>query len=76
MAGWASAQGAQLFGEAEILDPGTPEWDHGMRIFKWPASAWEIDRPLDEPPEGQLMRLAPERIVYTEHFLRRDGYGR
>ena len=75
MAGWASAQGAQLFGDAELLDVGTPEWQHGMTIFKWPASSWEIGRPLDEPPAGQLMKLAPERIVYTEHFLRRDGYG-
>ena len=75
MAGWASAQGAQLFGNAEILDIGTPEWEHGMRIFKWPASAWEVEGSMTEPPQGQLMRLAPTRIVYTEHFLRRDGYG-
>ena len=75
MAGWASAQGAQLFGDAQLLDVGTPEWKHGMTIFKWPASSWEIGRPLEQPPEGQLMKLDPERIVYTEHFLRRDGYG-
>lgn len=75
MAGWASAQGAQLFGNAEILDVGTPEWEHGMKIFKWPASAWEIGGALTGPPQGQLMRLQPDRIVYTEHFLRRDGYG-
>jgi hypothetical protein len=74
MAGWASALGCQLFGKAELLDPGTPEWEHGMRVFKWPASSFEISRPLDDPPRGQLMRLRPERIVYTEHFLRRDGY--
>ncbi len=75
MAGWACAQGAQLFGNAEILDVGTPEWEHGMKIFKWPASSWEIDGTMTEPPQGQLMRLQPDRIVYTEHFLRRDGYG-
>ena len=74
MAGWASAQGAQLFGKAELLDVGSSAWQHGMTIFKWPASSWEIGRPLKEPPQGQLMKLAPERIVYTEHFLRRDGY--
>ena len=75
MAGWASAQGAQLFGDAELLEVGSPAWEHGMTIFKWPASAFEIGRPFREPPQGRLMRLAPERIVYTEHFLRRDGYG-
>lgn len=75
MAGWASALGCQLFGTAELLDPGTPGWERGMQVFKWPASAFEIGRPFKEPPRGQLMRLQPERIVYTEHFLRRDGYG-
>ena len=74
MAGWASAQGAQLFGNAELLEVGTPEWQHGMRIFKWPGSSWEIGRPLDEPPAGQLLKLNPARVVYTEHFLRKEGY--
>lgn len=75
MAGWASAMGCQMFGNAELLDPGTKDWERGMQVFKWPASAFEIGRPFKEPPRGQLMRLRPDRIVYTEHFLRRDGYG-
>lgn len=74
MAGWACTMGAQLFGSAKLLDVGTPEWKRGMEIFKWPASSFEIGRPLDEPPAGQLMRLDPERIVYTEHFLRKEGF--
>ena len=75
MAGWVVAQGAQLFGNAEILDPGTPDWEYGMTIFRWQASAAEINTGFDQPPQYQLMRLDPERIVYTEHFLRKDGYG-
>ena len=75
MAGWVVAQGAQLFGRAEILDPGTPEWDYGMTIFRWQGSAAEINTGFDQPPQFQLMRLDPDRIVYTEHFLRKDGYG-
>ena len=75
MAGWACAMGCQMFGKAELLDPDTPGWIRGMEVFKWPASAFEIGRPLDSPPRAQLMRLKPDRIVYTEHFLRRDGYG-
>ncbi len=75
MAGWASAMGCQLFGNAELLDPDTKDWERGMQVFKWPASAFEIGRPLTAPPRGQLMRLRPDRIVYTEHFLRRDGFG-
>tara|TARA_B110000438_G_C15816518_1_gene652225 strand:+ start:181 stop:744 length:564 start_codon:yes stop_codon:yes gene_type:complete len=75
MAGWVSAQGAQLFGKAELLEPGTSEWKHGMKIFRWQASAAEIGTSFDKAPEYTLMKLDPERIVYTEHFLRKDGYG-
>lgn len=74
MAGWACAMGCQLFGSAELLDPGTSDWNRGMQVFKWVASSFEIGRISSEPPRGQLMRLRPDRIVYTEHFLRRDGF--
>jgi hypothetical protein len=75
MAGWVSANGAQLFGKAALLDPGTEEWDYGMTIFRWQSSAAEINTGFDSPPRGTLMRLDPDRVVYTEHFLRKDGYG-
>jgi hypothetical protein len=75
MAGWACTMGAQLFGTAKLLEVGTPEWQRGMQVFKWPASSFEVGRPLDTgPPQGLLMRLDPDRVVYTEHFLRRSGY--
>ena len=74
-AGWASVRGAQLFGKAQLLDPGTPDFDHALTIFRWQASALQIGRSLDEPPKGQLLKLDPDRIVYTEHWLRKDGYG-
>lgn len=74
MAGWACSMGCQLFGKAELLDPGTDEWNHGMQVFKWVASSFEVGRESPEPPQGQLMRLRADRIVYTEHFLRRNGY--
>lgn len=74
MAGWACVMGAQFFGAARLLDVGTPEWKHGMQVFKWPGSSFEIGRTLEEPPRGQLMRLDPERIVYTEHLNRKYGY--
>ena len=75
MAGWACTMGAQLFGRAQLLKSGSAEWQHAMTIFKWPGSSFEIGRPLTGPPAGTMMRLDPERIVYTEHYLRRDGYG-
>ena len=74
MAGWASAFGVQLFGPGELLEPGSPEWDHGMTVFKYPASNWEVGRPVDQVPEGELLRLRPDRITLTEHFLRRSGF--
>lgn len=75
MAGWACTMGAQMFGKAQLLDVDTPEWARGMQVFKWPASSFEIGRALDGgPPRGQLMRLDPDRVVYTEHFLRKKGY--
>ncbi len=75
MAGWACTMGCQLFGQAKLLDVGTPEWEHGMTIFKWQASSAELGRPTDEgAPQVQLLRLDPDRIVYTEHYMRKDGY--
>jgi hypothetical protein len=74
MAGWASAMGVQLFGTGELMEPGSDDWEHGMTVFKYPASNWEVGRPIDQVPQGQLLRLRPDRITLTEHFLRRSGY--
>jgi hypothetical protein len=43
-------------------------------VFKWAASSSELGRALDEPPQGQLCRIVPDRIVYTEHMMRKEGY--
>ena len=74
MAGWACIMGCQVFGPATLLDVGTPEWEHGMKIFKWTASNFELGRPRDAMPRGQLARLDADRIVYTEHMMRKEGY--
>lgn len=74
LVGQASSRGAQLFGEARVLSPEDPEFaDH------WPAVRWQSDhversRSLDDPPLGPLVVVPATRIVYTEHWLRRDGY--
>ena len=41
MAGWACVMGAQIFGKGTLLDVDTPEWEHGMKVFKWVASSFE-----------------------------------
>ena len=74
MAGWACVMGAQFFGKGALLDPGTPEWERGMQVFKWVASDFELGRRSAGPPRGQLLRIDPDRIVYTEHLMRKEGY--
>ena len=74
IAGWACIMGAQVFGRVTLLDVDTPEWEHGMKVFKWPGSSFEIGRDLLHPPRGQLARLDADRIVYSEHLLRKEGY--
>jgi nitroimidazol reductase NimA-like FMN-containing flavoprotein (pyridoxamine 5'-phosphate oxidase superfamily) len=71
---WASVQGAQIFGRAEFLDPGTPEHDQALTIYAWQKSAIQLGRSLDEPPQMQLVKIDPERIVYTQQWLRKDGF--
>jgi nitroimidazol reductase NimA-like FMN-containing flavoprotein (pyridoxamine 5'-phosphate oxidase superfamily) len=69
----ASSRGAQLFGIARVLDP-----DHPDRVDYWAAFRWENEhaergKPLSEPPRDTLVVIEADRIVYTEHWLRREG---
>ena len=50
---------------AEILDVDTPQWEAGMEIFRWRVWAEEMEWSLDKPPPLQLVRIRPERILYT-----------
>jgi len=74
MAGWACVMGCQVFGKGKLLDVDTPEWEHGMKVFKWVASSFELGKFPVKPPRGQLLRIDPDRIVYTEHYMRKEGY--
>ena len=71
---WTSCRSAQIFGQAVILEPDTPDWEHALEILPWQASAAELGRDLNVKPTNALMKIEPERIVYTEHWLRCDGY--
>ena len=73
--GWASVRGAQVFGNARFIEPGTEEHAYGMRIYRWQQSAIQLGKSLDHAPQVPLMMIEPERIVYTEHWLRKEGYG-
>jgi len=73
LAGQASSRSAQLFGTARMPGPAmstTAGWD----VVRWQADHVERSRSLDEPPAETLGVITTRRVVYTEHWLRRDGY--
>jgi nitroimidazol reductase NimA-like FMN-containing flavoprotein (pyridoxamine 5'-phosphate oxidase superfamily) len=67
LTGLASSRGAQLFGEARVLPP-----DHPGRDRCWAAFCGENEHA--ERPRGTLVVIETNRIVYTEHWLRREGF--
>ena len=60
--GWASVQGAQLFGTAAFVDPGTPEHDHTM-----PASGISSSLRRARACRGRQTRPC-RRAVRPEHW--------
>lgn len=70
----ASSRGAQLFGEALVLHPDHPARDHYWAAFRWENQHAERGRSLVEPPHDTLVVIEPDRIVYTEHWLRQEGF--
>lgn len=75
LVGEASSRGAQIFGQARVLMPGDAEHEHYWPAYRWQSDHVERSRSLDKPPAGPLVVVEADRIVYTEHWLRRDGYG-
>jgi nitroimidazol reductase NimA-like FMN-containing flavoprotein (pyridoxamine 5'-phosphate oxidase superfamily) len=74
LVGIASSRGAQIFGQAKVLEPGDPQYGGFWEAFRWQSEHAEQGGLLDEPPGGPMVAVEAERIVYTEHWLRRDGY--
>ncbi len=72
--GWASVQGAQIFAQAEFIEPGTPAHAETMEIYRWEASSAQLGKSLTEPPQVPMLKIDPERIVYTQQWLRKDDY--
>jgi general stress protein 26 len=70
--GLASSRGCQVFGNATVALPGTPEFEDAIRWYRWQSDSAERGR--STPPSTAVVTVKPERIVYTEHWLRRDGY--
>ncbi|WP_045742187.1 pyridoxamine 5'-phosphate oxidase family protein [Actinoplanes rectilineatus] len=74
LVGQASSRGAQLFGAARILEPGADGFDEHWPVVRWQSDHVERSKSLDEPPLGPIGVIPVERVVYTEHWLRREGY--
>jgi nitroimidazol reductase NimA-like FMN-containing flavoprotein (pyridoxamine 5'-phosphate oxidase superfamily) len=70
----AASRGAQIFGTARVLAPDDPARVPYWEAFRWENEHAERGRPLTEPPADPLVVVEAERIVYTEHWLRRDGF--
>jgi hypothetical protein len=74
LVGQASSRGAQLFGSARVLEPDDADRPGYWEAVRWQSDHVERSRRLDEPPLGPLVVVEAVRIVYTEHWLRRDGF--
>jgi nitroimidazol reductase NimA-like FMN-containing flavoprotein (pyridoxamine 5'-phosphate oxidase superfamily) len=74
LVGQASSRGAQLFGQARVLVPADEDFERYWPVVRWQSAHVERSRPLDKPPLGPIGVVPAQRIVYTEHWLRRDGY--
>jgi hypothetical protein len=61
------------FGKVDIVADGSPHFEHYWEAFRWESEQIEQGRsPTDSP--GAVAVIEAQRIVYTEHWLRRDGY--
>jgi nitroimidazol reductase NimA-like FMN-containing flavoprotein (pyridoxamine 5'-phosphate oxidase superfamily) len=76
LVGQASSRGAQLFGTARVLRAGDEGFDRLMGVYRWQSDAVERGRPVgaEHAPAGPAVAIDVQRIVYTEHWLRRRGY--
>ena len=69
----ASSRGAQIFGTAEVLHSDSQRFGTYWDAFRWESEQIEQGRSPEDDP-GLLVVVEAQRIVYTEHWLRRKGY--
>lgn len=74
LVGQASSRGAQLFGTAAVLSERDRDFHRLMSIYRWQSDAVERGRSIDQAPTGPLVVVEADRIVYTDHWLRRTGH--
>lgn len=74
LVGRASSRGLQIFGHARTLEREDPSADAYWEAFRWQSEHVETGLSVMDPPTDPLTVITPERIVYTEHWLRRSGF--
>ncbi|MBM4195790.1 MAG: pyridoxamine 5'-phosphate oxidase family protein [Gammaproteobacteria bacterium] len=72
--GWHSARGVQIFGRAQIIEPHQAGWAHGMKVFRWHEWMTDLGMDASKPFERQVLRVTPEKMLYTETWLWKLGY--
>lgn len=73
LVGLASSRGAQLFGTALVIDDDDDRFARYWEAFRWESEQIEQGRSPEASP-GAVVVIEADRIVYTEHWLRRTGH--
>jgi len=73
LVGLASSRGVQIFGDAVVVSDGDERFDHFWEAFRWESEQVEQGRSPDDSP-GQVVVIEAQRMVYTEHWLRKSGF--
>lgn len=69
----ASSRGAQVFGSARVVGDSDPEFRPYWEAFRWESEQVEQGSDPASSP-GAVVVVEADRIVYTEHWLRQEGY--
>lgn len=73
LVGLASSRGVQVFGKAEVIADDDPRFAGYWEAFRWESEQIEQGRSPEDSP-GAVVVVHPDRMVYTEHWLRRSGF--
>jgi len=73
LVGLAGSRGAQIFGGAEAIPSDDERFGKYWEAFRWESEQVEQGRSPDDDPGGVIV-VEAQRVVYTEHWLRREGF--
>lgn len=74
LTGPASSRGLQIFGTADTLERDDPDAEQYWSAFGWQSDHVANGGSLTAPPADPLTVITPQRILYTEHWLRKSGH--